>query len=50
MRKSVSVITGIPCFVTRMKLPHALQIYSTVYVTKTSVCGYRFQGNAATNH
>jgi len=31
---SVRDITRISCFVTRMKLPHALQIYSTVFVTK----------------
>ena len=30
--QSVSDITRISCFVTTTKLPHALQIYSTVYV------------------
>ena len=32
--KSVGDITRISCFVTTMKLPHALQIYSTVFVKK----------------
>ena len=32
--KSVIDITRISCFVTTMKLPHALQIYSTVFVKK----------------
>jgi len=32
--KSVRDITKISCFVTTMQLPHALQIYSTVFVTK----------------
>jgi len=31
-KKSVRDITRISCFVTTMKLPHALQIYSTVFV------------------
>ena len=31
---SVRDITRISCFVTTMKLPHALQIYSTVFVKK----------------
>jgi len=30
-KKSVTDITRISCFVTTMKLPHALQIYSTVF-------------------
>jgi len=33
-KKSVRHITRISCFVTTMKLPHALQIYSTVFVKK----------------
>jgi len=33
-KKSGSDITRISCFVTTMKLPHALQIYSTVFVNK----------------
>jgi len=31
-----------------MKLPHALQIYSTVFVKKCTRC--IFQGSAATNY
>ena len=33
-KKSVRDITRISCFVTTIKLPHALQIYSTVFVKK----------------
>ena len=33
-KKWVRDITRISCFVTTMKLPHALQIYSTVFVRK----------------
>jgi len=33
-KKPVRDITSISCFVTTMKLPHALQIYSTVFVKK----------------
>ena len=33
-KKSVRDITRISCFVTTMKLPHALQIYLTVFVKK----------------
>jgi len=33
-KKSVRDITRISCFVTTMKLPHALQIYWTVFVKK----------------
>jgi len=33
-KKSARDITRISCFVTTMKLPHALQIYSTVFVKK----------------
>ena len=39
-KKSVRDITRISCFVTTMKLPHALQIYSTVFVKKC-ICGCR---------
>jgi len=38
----------ISCFVRTMKLPHALQIYSTVFVKKCTRC--IFQGSAATNY
>ena len=34
LKKSVRDITRISCFVTTMKSPHALQIYSTVFVKK----------------
>jgi len=34
LKKSVRDITRISCFVTTMKLQHALQIYSTVFVKK----------------
>jgi len=47
-KKSVRDITRISCFVTTMKLLHALQIYSTVFVKKLRGC--IFQGNAATNN
>jgi len=47
-KKSVTDITRISSFVTAMKLPHALQIYLTVFVKK--LCGCIFQGNAATNY
>ena len=48
-KKSVRDITRISCFVTTMKLPHALQIYSTVFVRKW-VCSCIFQGSVATNY
>jgi len=41
-------ITRISCFVTTMKLPHALQIYSAVFVKKCISCV--FQGSAITNY
>jgi len=47
-KKSVRDITRISCFVTTMKLRHALQIYSTVSVKK---CMWlHFQSSAATNY
>jgi len=45
-KQSVRDITSISCFVTTMKLTHALQIYSTVL--RRRVCGCIFQGSAAT--
>jgi len=48
LKKSVRDITIISCFVTTINLPHALQIYSTVFLWR-SVCGCIFQGSAATN-
>jgi len=47
-KKSVRDITRISCFVTTVKLPHALQIYSTVFVKNCMQCS--FQGSAATNY
>jgi len=41
--------TRISCFVTTMKLQHALQIYSTVFVKKCMRLHF-FQGSAATNY
>ena len=41
-KKSVRAITRISCSVTPMKLPHALQVYSSFYDS--------FQGSAATNY
>jgi len=46
-KKSVRDITRISCFVTTMKLPHALQIVQQSLWR--SVRGSIFQGNAATN-
>jgi len=34
LKKSIKNITRISCFVTTMKLPNALQIYSAVFVKK----------------
>jgi len=48
MEKVSKSITRISCFVTTMKLPHALQIYSTVFVKKCM--RLHFQGSAATNY
>jgi len=47
-KKWVKDITIISCFVTTIKLPHALRIYSTVFLWR-SVCGCIFKDNAATN-
>jgi len=41
VKQSVRDITRISCFVTTMKLPHAWQIYSTVFVKKW--CGFIFK-------
>jgi len=46
-KKSVRDTIRISCFVTTMKLPHPLQIYSTVFVKKCM--RFLFQGSAATN-
>jgi len=46
-KKSVRDITRISGFVTTMKLPHALLIYSFLW---RSVCGCIFHGSAATNY
>jgi len=46
-KKSVRDITRISCFVTTMKLLHALQIYLTFFVKKCR--RFHFQGSAATN-
>ena len=48
LKKTVRHITSISCFVTTIKLLHALQIYSTFL--RRSVCGCIFQGSAATNY
>jgi len=41
-KKSVRDIARISCFVTTVKLPHALQIYSTVFVKKCMRLAYNF--------
>jgi len=41
LKKSVRDITRISCFVTTMKLLHAMQIYSTVFVKKYAVAFFK---------
>jgi len=49
LKKSVKDITRISCFVTTMKSPHALQIYSTVFREEVYVVAF-FQSSAATHY